>query len=69
MKRKIPNFILYLFKTNLDKNREDVESLLDDLNGDLFKLVSEYAKLYEKKYNESISFKGVKHGRYRSNWC
>jgi DNA-binding ferritin-like protein (Dps family) len=67
MKKEIPNFILYLFKTNLNKNREDVELLLDDLNGDLFKLISEYAKLYKEKYNESISFKGVKHGRHRSN--
>ena len=67
MKKEIPNFILYLFRTNLDKNRKDVELLLDDLNGDLLKLISEYAKLYKEKYNESISFKGVKHGRYRSN--
>jgi len=64
---KIPNFILHLFKVNLDKDRKDVESLLDDLNGDLLKLISEYAELYKKKYNESISFKGVEYDRYRSS--
>jgi len=68
MKKEIPNFILYLFRTNLDKNRKDVELLLDDLNGDLLKLISEYAKLYKEKYNESISFKGVQYDRHRSNW-
>jgi hypothetical protein len=67
MKKEIPSFILHLFKANLDKNKEDVESLLDDLNGDLLKLISEYANLYKKKYNESISFKGVQYDRHRSN--
>jgi len=67
MKKKIPNFILHLFKVNLDKDRKDVESLLDDLNGDLLKLISEYAELYKKKYNKSISFKGVEYDRYRSS--
>jgi hypothetical protein len=67
MKKEIPNFILYLFKSNLDKGREDVESLLDDLNGDLLKLIFEYAELYKKKYNESISFKGIQYDRHRSS--